>query len=992
MGSPGRILLVLRLAASASALPMWTDSVFTGRPASGPASPAAAGTPEAREPWLPMQVRHRTLADLEDTGALSRDAAAKPAPPRDSSRLKIDGYKTIRVGVGGGGGVALDQSLLLDADGDLSPGVHLKARISDGNMPLSSQGSSAALRDVDELWIDVQSKEWGTRLGDQDWILGPGLGAGFQRRLRGWSGTWRSDDAQLSAAIGGPRARWARLSLEGVEGQQEGYVLVREATDVHGAIVPGSERVRINGEEMRRGGDADYTVRYAQGLLDFTSRRRIHASDRIEVEFQAADLDYERVFAGGTGSGRTGILRWEAWAVRETDQADQPLSYASDSTTRRILSQAGADSSLAVDSAGVRIALPRQVGEAGVRLGAGDSALWIRTDARGASLDRNVLSSRDAKVSGMFAAAEAGMRAGDFLSGGGRGRWTLRGRGEVLESGFQGLSSADTLGTASSEWAGDPAVSRGARTGGGGELSWEAAPGLGVWTRAQARDQGGAFLSLGGARAGMDRGPDRQFLASGSWSRRDDGVAPLDLGRGGARASWPVGAFVPRAQGDLELRDSRVGDSSSRRTSRWGSAGSRWNGPSGWVLDAQGSARADATDRGGEFRGGVDTALQRGLRGSAKWSGSGASLDMDADWSGNSRRSGPGMPWTESGSWIGDAAGSAAPIDGFRLSARWRLSTSSYQPEVASYDTVPAGTGAFAWDSVLREVVPSDKGNLRYAGTRLDTSRPAVRAAQRSVGGEVEIVPGRIRRDLRGLLADLGARIHGELEQTDSSARLKILPDWRDGDLSRCPQAQSLLETTLWWTRSGSRLEGFWSRRLSMGMSSVGMREREMVERVTWGTPVGASRAELVGEHGEIRQSETGYVRREERWRGEPSFAWCPAGGVEIRPGWIEALGEGEQSTTAFRSLLSEPYVALALRLPRNLGLRSDLRRASVDATGPVGSRVTEGFPEGTTWRASAGLDWKWKDRVQARGDWTLRMEPGRPSFQKLSFEARANF
>ena len=57
-----------------------------------------------------------------------------------------------------------------------------------------------------------------------------------------------------------------------------------------------------------------------------------------------------------------------------------------------------------------------------------------------------------------------------------------------------------------------------------------------------------------------------------------------------------------------------------------------------------------------------------------------------------------------------------------------------------------------------------------------------------------------------------------------------------------------------------------------------------------------------------------------------------------------------------------------------------------------MGSQLTDDYPAGTTWRATAGLDWSWKDHVQAHADWTLRLQPNQAPFQKLSLDARANF
>lgn len=943
-------------------------------------------------PWLPMEVHRWTMAELEDTSIAAPVQGSTPAAAKDTSKLRIEGSKTIRVGVGGTGGMALDQSLQLSADGDLAPGIHMKARVSDGNLPLSSQGSSTTLRDVDELWLEVWSDHWGTRLGDQDWVLGPGLGSGFQRRIRGWSGTWKPDGAQATVVIGGPQARWTRMSFEGVEGQQEGYVLVKSATSLLGAIVPGSERVRVNGELMTRGGDADYSVRYLQGLLDFTTHRRIHAADLIEVEFQAADLDYQRTFAGVSVNGKAGAWSYEAWGVREADEADHPLSYAPDSLTRQVLSGAGADSSKALDSSGNRIPLPQQTGEAGVRLNWGDSSTWVRSDLRGATLDRNVMSAQDGQISGTFGAAEAGMRWGSFAPFDG-GRWTLKLRGEVLESSFHGLSSADTLGSNSSDWAGDPVAAATGRTDGSGDLSWELAPGLGVWTRSEAREAGPAFLSLTSATAGLDRGPDRQVLTKASWSRRDDGIVPLELDRTMARAAMPFGSLVPRIEGDFETRDARDGNDANRRYSRWGLVGGKWTDPLGWSLDLEGNARADASDFSRTVPGGVDTAQSVGAKGAAKWSARWGTVDVDADWTRTEKRVSPQFPWTESGSWIGEATTSAAPLEGLRTTGHWRLSTSAYQPEIPAYDTVPVGTGSFRYDTTLREVVPSDEGNLRWMGTKLDTTRPAVRASSRVVGAEIEAVPGKLVRGLRGVLADLGGRLRGDVQQTDSSASLQLLPDFSDADLSRSAQAQSELEATLWWTREGKRLEGTWTRRLSMGMTSIGVREREMDERLDWTSTIGKGhRLELRGEHGDLDQSEPGYVRSELRWRGEPSLGIRVIQPVEIKPGYVVQTGSGLDNGTAFSSLEQAPYVDLSVELPHGLHFRSEVRRAAVDVAGPVGSRLTDDYPAGTTWRGSAGLDWTWRDHVQAHADWTLRLEPDKPLFQKLSIEARAVF
>ena len=943
--------------------------------------------------WFPMEVHRWTMAELEDTSIHGLVPGPSAPGAKDTSKLHIEGSKTISVGVGGSGGVALDQSLLLTADGDLAPGIHLKAKISDGNLPLSSQGSSAPLRDVDELWLEVFTDHWDTRLGDQDWITTPGLGAGYQLRVRGWSGTWNPDGGQAKVMIGGPQARWTRVVLSGVDGQQEGYVLVKASTNPLGAIVPGSETVRVNGQLMTRGGDADYSVRYSQGLLDFTTRRRILASDVIEVEFQAADLDYEETFAAASVKAKVGAWSMETWAMRLADQGSNPLSYAPDSSTQRILAAVGSDSTLALNSAGNQIPLPKQTGEAGFRLNWGDSTTWVRSDLRGSSLDQNVLSSRASTVSGVFGAAEAGTRLGDYLTSGGTGLWTVRTRGEELESTYHGLSGPDTLGSASSDWAGDRSSPSSGRTDGLGALSWELARGIGIWSSYEAKEEGPAYLSLATGTVGLDQGKDRQILTKASWSERDDGVVPLDYGKAMARATWPFGAFAPRVEADGEIHDTRGADSADRRFSRWALAGGNWKDPTGWSLDLQWLGRDDATDLSGTVPGGVDTARSLDLKGAVKWTAAQGSIDLDADWTQGQNRLGGGDPWVQTATWLGEATGMAAPVKGLRGTAHWRLSTSSFQPELPAYDTVPAGTGAFIYDSTLREVVPSDEGNLRWVGSQLDTSRPPVHASTRALDAELEVVPGNIVKGLKGFLADIGGRLRGALQQTDSSAAVKIVPDFSDAGLERSAQAQSSVDASLWWTLDGKRLEGSWNRQLAVGQTTTGVTDLTTTERLDWTSTLGkANRLELIGEHGSDQETEPGYQRDELRWRGEPSLGIQVVKTVEVKPGYVVQTGSGQDNGTAFTSLEQAPYVDVNVQFPHNLRLRSELRRATADVNGPVGSQLTDDDPAGTTWRATAGLDWSWKDHVQAHADWTLRLQPNQAPFQKLSIDARANF
>ncbi|HQF55592.1 MAG TPA: hypothetical protein PK208_10790 [Fibrobacteria bacterium] len=941
--------------------------------------------------WLPMEVRRYRLEDLDSAATAPQSPATAASTAKDGSKLKVGGSKTVKVGVGGDGGVALDQTLFLTAEGELSPGVRMKARLSDGEMPLSPQGSSAALREVDQIFLEVESDRWRLRLGDQDWTLPGGIAPGAERKLRGISAGWTTPVASATGTLGGPQAKWKRVTIPGVEGRQEGYVLASWQGGLHGVVVPGSERVRVNGENMVRGADADYTVRYSDGLLDFTTRRRISSGDVVEVEFQSAELDYERTFAAGRAEGRAGGLRWEAWGARESDDAASPLAFAQDTATRRILESAGADTEAARTGDGQILPIPVQTGEAGLRLRLGDSGNWIAADMRASEHDANVLSGIDSRRVGLFGTGAARIGAGRYLDQGGIGRFSLGLFGQRIGSDFLGISATDSSAQANDGiWAPAPG---GSRTAGQVGAIWQARSDLALKLDAGGRDDANGWSSRTAGTLGLDRGTDKRILAGFDWNRLDDGLPPLDKVRLTGELAWPVGRFSPSVSIEGESRDRRSGRAGGVEHIKTGAA-AKWRAPAA-DLEIQTGAdfRRDAVGTLRAFDQANDTARSVGAKSSIRWTPRKGDLDLAFDWKRLRSRELPDLPWIESSSWLGSATAGIWPVKGLRGQGRWKLSSSSYQPEIARYDTVPAGTGTWRYDTLLRIVVPSDEGDLRLAGMRLDTSRAAVLASQRELSVEAEFEPGKAVAGLGGFFADIGLRGHAEWNETDSSPAIRIWPHFSDDELARAIDGRSELSVGTWWTRGAHRLEFDWTRMLSVQASPILARLRDISERARWASSAKSGhRLDIAVEHGDLRDAQSDRLRLESHWSTDPSVGIRLAKRVELRPGWYSKWGEGSEGKQAFEATLQAPYANLRADLPRGLALRSEVRRVQARVDALAGSRLSDGYPEGATWRTSASLDWSWKDHVQAKAEWVARKEPDRAWFQKLTCEAKAIF
>ncbi|MCK4386055.1 MAG: hypothetical protein KAW52_07300, partial [candidate division Zixibacteria bacterium] len=110
-------------------------------------------------------------------------------------------------------------------------------------------------------------------------------------------------------------------------------------------ILPGTEKVWVDGKEVQRGSDNDYTIDYSRGTIQFTPRQLITAFSRISVDFEYSVENYQRDFYSGSLGTRffDGKLEFKLTGIAEKDNRDHPISYALSSEEKEILSQAGND-------------------------------------------------------------------------------------------------------------------------------------------------------------------------------------------------------------------------------------------------------------------------------------------------------------------------------------------------------------------------------------------------------------------------------------------------------------------------------------------------------------------------------------------------------------------------------------------------------------------------------------------------------------------------
>ena len=293
-----------------------------------------------------------------DSAAPGRVQAAStrriPAELTLPPALRLAGSKTIGVSLGRNREASIEQSLRVEAAGELGDDLHVNAVLADDDLPVLPEGNTEELGDLSKIFIEIQGPVVGGVLGDHILEHTTSEFTSMRRDLRGGELRLRFGDEHMAVGAGLAKGEQATITFRGSEGNQGPYELLSARRLEFSTVVPGSERVYMDGALLRRGDTQDYVIDYDRGELRFTSRRRVTADSEIGVDFEVANQRYRRETRGARFSGgaqRRG-LRWTGFALDEGDVRDRPVG--GEYTADEIATLAAAGDAIAI-AAGIEV-------------------------------------------------------------------------------------------------------------------------------------------------------------------------------------------------------------------------------------------------------------------------------------------------------------------------------------------------------------------------------------------------------------------------------------------------------------------------------------------------------------------------------------------------------------------------------------------------------------------------------------------------------------
>ncbi len=251
--------------------------------------------------------------------------------------LTITGSKTISLTVGNQDDVSIDQSLFVKMDGELSPGIKVQAQLSDSQSPITPEGDSREISNLDQVFIKLYGNHYEVAFGDLDYPIEGTQFMNVDLQFEGLRAGWYGENT-FRGALAVSRAKTQTVEFNGEQAKQGPYYLNLDGFTL--LVVAGSETVYLNGVAMQRG--SDYTIDYEEGTITFTNDHFIDEDSFIMVVFQYSDEDYRKnLYMASAQTKPFGRFYFDAHAIVSNDDRNNPLQETFSDEDKAILKAAG---------------------------------------------------------------------------------------------------------------------------------------------------------------------------------------------------------------------------------------------------------------------------------------------------------------------------------------------------------------------------------------------------------------------------------------------------------------------------------------------------------------------------------------------------------------------------------------------------------------------------------------------------------------------------
>ena len=193
--------------------------------------------------------------------------------------------------------VVLNSQFNLQLEGDLGDSIKLTGAITDNTIPFQPEGNTQQIQEFDRIFLQLSKKKAQLIAGDFDIKRPTGYFMNFYKRVQGGyvsnaykTGKFGENKIAIGASLA--KGKFVRNVLVSLEGNQGPYKLTGPNGEQYFVVLAGTERVYIDGVQLKRGEELDYIIDYNSAEITFMPKRIITKDLRIVVEYEFSDKNY----------------------------------------------------------------------------------------------------------------------------------------------------------------------------------------------------------------------------------------------------------------------------------------------------------------------------------------------------------------------------------------------------------------------------------------------------------------------------------------------------------------------------------------------------------------------------------------------------------------------------------------------------------------------------------------------------------------------------
>jgi len=257
----------------------------------------------------------------------------------DNSKISVKGSKTISVSIGNKDDLSINQSMDLKINGEISENVNIDAQLNDSQSPITPEGNTRELSNLDQIYFRLYGKQYELAFGDLEIQYDNTKFINYLNKFEGVKAHYFNKN-KVQTAIALSKSTSAEIEFYGVDGKQGPYYLRPSGAYTNVKIISGTEIIYLDSQLMQRG--EDYFIDYDEGTINFQINHIISVQNRIKANFQYSDENYRKnLYLFENTVQITEKLSLSTHNIFSLDDKKNPLSYTLTNKEINILKNSG---------------------------------------------------------------------------------------------------------------------------------------------------------------------------------------------------------------------------------------------------------------------------------------------------------------------------------------------------------------------------------------------------------------------------------------------------------------------------------------------------------------------------------------------------------------------------------------------------------------------------------------------------------------------------